>query len=281
MELAKAMGGQASAGAAYGDCPVRLHTEDWGTHVPAVLVGGQHEPHHSPRFSLRRAPTPCSTFAANNKLKRQAMKVIASTMPADEIAGLREIFKSIDADSSGACVCVVGGGVLPCSGVLRAWGCLLASRSFPPPCRRPLPPTTCPPGLHHAPHSQPGCPTPQTPAGTITAEELKAALEQKGSLLKQEELRGLLALIDQDASGTIDYEVGLQGAQQPPRLVLNCSAQAVPSRFAPAAASTAACAAPCWTAVRWRKCACLPTPAPALPAPRAGVCRCHPVAAPV
>ncbi|KAL4447969.1 hypothetical protein ABPG75_005188 [Micractinium tetrahymenae] len=83
-----------------------------------------------------------TTFAANNKLKRQAMKVIAATMPADEIAGLREIFKSIDADSS----------------------------------------------------------------GTITAEELKAALEQKGSLLKAEELRGLLALIDQDASGTIDYE---------------------------------------------------------------------------
>ena len=42
-----------------------------------------------------------SNFANHNKLKRQAMKVIASAMPADEIAGLAEIFKSIDADSSG------------------------------------------------------------------------------------------------------------------------------------------------------------------------------------
>ena len=54
-------------------------------------------------------------------MKRQAIKVIASAMPSDEIAGLREIFKSIDADNS----------------------------------------------------------------GTITAEELRTALRQKGSLLKQ------------------------------------------------------------------------------------------------
>ncbi|KAI3438381.1 hypothetical protein D9Q98_000813 [Chlorella vulgaris] len=81
-----------------------------------------------------------TTFANHNKLKRQAMKVIASAMPADEIAGLAQIFKSIDADDS----------------------------------------------------------------GTITAEELSAAL--KGSLLKQEDLEGLLALVDQDSSGCIDYE---------------------------------------------------------------------------
>ena len=76
------------------------------------------------------------------------MKVIAAAMPADEIAGLREIFKGIDADAS----------------------------------------------------------------GTISAEELRTALQQKGSMLKQEELEGLLRLIDQDASGTIDYEVRRQAA---------------------------------------------------------------------
>lgn len=86
--------------------------------------------------------TRMTAFAANNKLKRTAMKVIAAAMPAEEIAGLREIFKSIDADGS----------------------------------------------------------------GTITAEELKAALTHKGGLLKEEELKALLELIDQDASGTIDYE---------------------------------------------------------------------------
>ncbi len=47
-------------------------------------------------------PAPRSNFANNNKLKRQAMKVIASCMPADEIAGLAEIFKAIDTDGSGA-----------------------------------------------------------------------------------------------------------------------------------------------------------------------------------
>ena len=53
-------------------------------------------PTRPPRPALR------SNFANTNKLKRQAMKVIASAMPADEIAGLREIFKAIDADSSGS-----------------------------------------------------------------------------------------------------------------------------------------------------------------------------------
>ena len=52
-------------------------------------------PTFKPRFCLR------SNFANHNKLKRQAMKVIASAMPVDEIAGLAEIFKSIDADGSG------------------------------------------------------------------------------------------------------------------------------------------------------------------------------------
>ena len=49
------------------------------------------------------APPAClrSTFATHNKLKKEAMKVIAAGMPADEIAGLRSIFKAIDADGSG------------------------------------------------------------------------------------------------------------------------------------------------------------------------------------
>jgi len=36
-----------------------------------------------------------------NKLKKEAMKIIASNMPADEIAGLKVIFESIDEDKSG------------------------------------------------------------------------------------------------------------------------------------------------------------------------------------
>ena len=60
-------------------------------------------------------------------------------------------------------------------------------------------------------HTAPPPPTPPLlpPPGTITAEELREALKQKGSLMKAEELEGLLKLIDQDESGCIDYEVGV------------------------------------------------------------------------
>ena len=43
-----------------------------------------------------------NAFAGMNKLKKEAMKIIATAMPADEIAGLRQIFESIDVDKSGA-----------------------------------------------------------------------------------------------------------------------------------------------------------------------------------
>jgi calcium-dependent protein kinase len=42
-----------------------------------------------------------SNFAGMHRLKKQAMKIIASSMPADEIAGLKAIFLSIDVDQSG------------------------------------------------------------------------------------------------------------------------------------------------------------------------------------
>lgn len=41
-------------------------------------------------------------FSNMNKLKKEAVKIIASLLPEDEIIGLREIFKSIDLDNSGA-----------------------------------------------------------------------------------------------------------------------------------------------------------------------------------
>jgi calcium-dependent protein kinase len=42
-----------------------------------------------------------NNFANMNKFKKEAMKVIASNMPLDEITGLRNLFESIDADKSG------------------------------------------------------------------------------------------------------------------------------------------------------------------------------------
>lgn len=45
--------------------------------------------------------TRLNNFAAMNKLKKEAMKIIATNMPAEEIAGLKAIFEAIDADKSG------------------------------------------------------------------------------------------------------------------------------------------------------------------------------------
>lgn len=42
-----------------------------------------------------------NNFANMNKMKKEAMRVIAQHMPVDEIAGLQAIFQSIDADNSG------------------------------------------------------------------------------------------------------------------------------------------------------------------------------------
>lgn len=43
-------------------------------------------------------------------------------------------------------------------------------------------------------------------SGTITADELNAALKEKGSLLKEEDVAALLQMVDVDANGTIEYE---------------------------------------------------------------------------
>lgn len=83
-----------------------------------------------------------NNFANMNKFKKEAMKVIASSMPMDEIKGLRNLFESIDTDKS----------------------------------------------------------------GTITAQELKEALDKKGTLIKEDDVAKLLSMIDVDANGTIEYD---------------------------------------------------------------------------
>jgi calcium-dependent protein kinase len=76
-------------------------------------------------------------FAGMNKLKKEAMKVIAGGMSPEEIAGLRTIFEEIDADGS----------------------------------------------------------------GTITVDELKAAMAKRGSAVARAEMEALLTSIDLDATG--------------------------------------------------------------------------------
>lgn len=41
-------------------------------------------------------------FSAGNRLKKEAIKIIAAGLPTDEISGLREMFLDIDQDKSGA-----------------------------------------------------------------------------------------------------------------------------------------------------------------------------------
>jgi len=93
-------------------------------------------------------------FAGMNKLKREALRLVASNLPADEIRGLREMFEAIDADGS----------------------------------------------------------------GTVTAEELRQALERKGGAIPREELERLVALVDADASGCIAYDEWLAATLHQGRL---------------------------------------------------------------
>ena len=76
-------------------------------------------------------------FAGMNKLKKEALKVIAGGMSPEEIAGLRVLFEEIDADGS----------------------------------------------------------------GSITVDELKAAMAKRGSAVARAEMEALLASIDLDATG--------------------------------------------------------------------------------
>ncbi len=43
-------------------------------------------------------------------------------------------------------------------------------------------------------------------SGTITVEELKESMNRKGSFLKEADLHNLMAMIDIDANGSIDYD---------------------------------------------------------------------------
>lgn len=81
-------------------------------------------------------------FAAMNKLKKEALKVIAENMPKEEIEGLKQMFISIDTDKS----------------------------------------------------------------GTITVDELRQGLKEKGELLPDTDLQKLMSNMDVDGNGVIDYE---------------------------------------------------------------------------
>jgi calcium-dependent protein kinase len=117
-------------------------------------------------------------FARANRLKKEAMKLIASAMPAEEIAGLRAIFEAIDADGSGT---------------------ITAAE------------------LHEALGKQGATFTPEAAKqlmdlidvdanGTIEYDEFLAATMSTHQMMKEENMRAAFAHFDADGDGTISRE---------------------------------------------------------------------------
>ncbi|KAL6785580.1 hypothetical protein ACKKBF_B00840 [Auxenochlorella protothecoides x Auxenochlorella symbiontica] len=158
--------------------------------------------------------TRLGTFATHNKLKREAMRVIATGMPAEEIAGLKALFEAIDRDRSGTITAEelrealkMKGAVLraadletlmslidvDASGTIEYEEFLAATMS-----RHQLEKEeNMLRAFHH--FDADG-------SGTISREELIAALS-KGGLLSatEKEVDAILKEVDVDGSGTIDY----------------------------------------------------------------------------
>jgi calcium-dependent protein kinase len=133
-------------------------------------------------------------FAGMNKLKKEALKVIAGGMSPEEIAGLRVLFEEIDADGS----------------------------------------------------------------GSITVDELKAAMAKRGSAVARAEMESLLASIDLDATGekrekleSEERERERLGVRARARARVRASATNPPRTHA----SSLPARWPAWEWARWRPCA--------------------------
>lgn len=107
-------------------------------------------------------------FQGVHKLQRQALKLIASYMPPEEVQGLRNQFLALDTDSNGKLSTPQSLLIIVCTGKLTDF-----HRKFS--------------------------------AGTITADELRTALTAHGRL-PPSEVHQLMQDIDMNASGAIDYE---------------------------------------------------------------------------
>lgn len=128
-------------------------------------------------------------FAGMNKLKKEALKVIATGMSPEEIAGLRALFQ-----------------VPPPKPYPTETGMEGNSGRAPPP-----PPPKC----ERCAESIRAAQSMDTDnSGTITAEELREAMKKQGSPLVQEELQRLLESIDVDATGRCAPRAGRKLAAQ-------------------------------------------------------------------
>ncbi|KIY98461.1 calcium-dependent protein kinase [Monoraphidium neglectum] len=156
-------------------------------------------------------------FAAMNKLKKEALKVIALNLPAAEIEGLKEMFAAMDKDGSGTITVdemreglKSKGTLIPEEDLQRLmanaditgdgaidYGEFLAATMH-------LGKLNKDEHLHRAfAHFD------ADGSGYITVEELEAALKQEGDSSMAalgEQIKSILAEVDKDKDGRIDYE---------------------------------------------------------------------------
>jgi len=157
-----------------------------------------------------------NNFANMNKMKKQAMRIIANAMPAEEIAGLEAIFKAIDTDNSGTITAEElnatlekKGNNIPkdqleqllklvdvdASGVIDYDEFLAATMSLHQLNKE----ENLRKAFEH--FDEDG-------SGSITKDELRKALEASGTAadLSEAELDAIIADADKDGDGLIDYE---------------------------------------------------------------------------
>lgn len=122
-------------------------------------------------------------FSNMNKLKREALKFIATKLSPDEIEGLKQVFKV-----GGCCDCHAAPTTAHCSTCFMKTSCVHMDNQYDV--------------LH--------CDEPQSldidGDGAITVEEMRSGMKRLGSTLNQEELDQMIKDMDVDGSGTIDYE---------------------------------------------------------------------------
>jgi Ca2+-binding EF-hand superfamily protein len=143
-------------------------------------------------------------FQDLNRFKRQALKLIASYLSPEEVSGLHNQFQALDKDGNGARHLNTS-----CLTTPTPWQCVAQ------PLRLCCPASLSLPSLsvfvaYRAPlqqHLQSAAASlAPAHAGTITVEELHEALKSTHTKLPQADIEAVMANVDQNDSGAIDYE---------------------------------------------------------------------------
>jgi calcium-dependent protein kinase len=158
--------------------------------------------------------TRLNNFANMNKFKKEAMKVIASSMPADEISGLKNLFESIDTDKSGTITAqelkeALGkkGTVLADDDVKQLLSMIDVDDNGTIEYEEFLAATLSQHQMQKEENLRAAFRHFDTNGdGIISQEELKAAIADGAMGVSEEEVMQVLSEVDKDGNGEIDYE---------------------------------------------------------------------------